>query len=393
MKVTKSYQDLLGIMKKVAEVVLFLQDEEKAGGPKTLLLSNLQTMARHAGDGLLVLLRRWEKELAGDNVGTPTIQGSLFPPTPADRLATEADLRAMIETWFTGDVDHDDEGRQTAGLAEGGGAGEPDESMPAAFDLNAFAASLKSRVYEAGEGGIAEDVVVEALDSEIAQQGATGPPAGGEADLYRVLTALINTGDLSRETVEEGTVAHLVTTDPALNLDIAAMLAAQPGLGDGPFPSDQIQVVMLPPAQPTAEEPPELVDVVSRFVHEHGPTDRALVTDGVVGEDATEADTEAVGEALDWLTERGRIDQYEDEEGAPTYFRRMSEAADFEVLDDADVRAFYGHLTGKKPGRKTRETLIGKILAHRAESAGESADAGDQPPAEGSAEVTEEQLP
>lgn len=288
MKVTKLYTDWLAIMKKAAEVVTFLQTQESSEEPKSLMLSNVTTMARIAGDGLLVLLRRGEKELAGDNV-TPTIQGDLFPATPEDRAVVQADLRDVIETFFAEDVERNDSGRGPKGddqvddvdipaaavrdLLVALDDREGNELWPPVEDIGAWKAADRLEVAEwakqmatgelyempsvlamwqasnaATDEPITEPIgdepesddaanLAETVKRAIFDSGADGlsddavfesfSDEGADDDLDRVLWALIHTGELQ---VQRPELIYRTST-PDLVLDVMRMLQDQPALG------------------------------------------------------------------------------------------------------------------------------------------------------------------
>lgn len=109
MKSTKRYVDFLGILKKAAEVARYLQELSASYKPSSCLLKNATAMAVCAADGLVVILRRIERELAGDNSGPTTVEGELFPPTPEDQAVTRAEIRSIVDGWFCKDYPEDDE--------------------------------------------------------------------------------------------------------------------------------------------------------------------------------------------------------------------------------------------------------------------------------------------
>ncbi len=417
MKVTKHYTELLVQMKNAAQIVAWLQSLEGSDETRSLLASNVITMARCSADGLLVLLRRYEKDLAGDNKKPPTVQGDLFPPTPGDRAATLQDLRRVVETWFNAAHHQDDTGR---------GGGDKDTpaavvrdrlvdlggSWPSVEEIGAWTAEQRIEVEEwaklkaSGESFEMPEVLQEwtASDEIDDESSADAPPEANlarsikisiheagydgltdadlkfiyvtgdvedDAVLDRVVWALIHTGEIE---VERPGLIYRAET-PELVLDIAAMLTAQPGLGtEEGLPEGQIVGIPIV----TDDEVPDMVDVVSRFVHESGPITRLDVLDHFI---KLETDEVEVSAALDYLVKNETLEQSDGRVARPGMLETTD---DLDALEGDALRELFVEETNRKPGRKRDETLrkdIREARAAKAESAEDEQQAAedDQP--------------
>ncbi len=362
MESTKSYIDFLGIMKKSAEVAKYLQDLRNASKSSSFLMRNAAWMASCAADGLLVILRRIERELAGDNAEPPTVHGELFPPTPEHRTATIAEMRSIVDSWFNADYQEDDSGTpppadtpdEEVEEEQSEEEAEPEtesEEETKAFEESSLPAQIKYNVYVSGEDGLSDDDVFDSfIDSET-----------DEELLNSVLWAMIHTGELQ---VQYPAVIYRASS-PDLTCDVLAMIEAQPELGteDG-LPEDEI--VLIPIGKEDETEGggeayngvPDLTYVVSQWVHANTPTTRLDVLNHFLelGEDDTSIVT-----ALEWLINRGTLEVSEGTEDK-TYVHPAG-LSPLDALEGDDLREVYEQLTGREPGRKYDKTLRREIAA------------------------------
>ena len=430
MKVTKEYQDWLAVMKKAAEVVTFLQTKDQSDDIKSLMFANVVSTSLASADGLLMLMRRGEKELAGDNV-KPTVQGDLFPATPTDRAVVQSDIRDLVETWFRDTTEHDDTGRKNGGAKNDQGeddtapaavrdvlvALDPNLTWPSVEEIAAWKPADRVEVDQwakqqaAGENFELPAVIAfwitanEAPEVWDKMRGKTTeteepePPsslaaivkariftAGGDGmndddvfasfddisgiceDLEPVLWALIHTGEVE---VQRPELIYRAES-PDLVLDVMRMLAEQPDLGteDG-LPEAEIVSYAITTAEEAVGElegVPAMVEVVSLFIHRKGRVTKGEILQEFVdlGEDES-----SIVEAVKWLTEKGRIE----EEGAEHVVAGGSgEGLDY--IEFEELQALYLEEIGSKPGRRTADTMRLAIRVARAAKQ----DAADEDP-------------